>query len=39
MEDHERRDLMKRWARLHGIRSGLGVVGLVALVYAALHRG
>ncbi len=33
------RDIMRRWACLHAIRSALGVVGLLVLTYAALHRG
>jgi hypothetical protein len=39
IDEGERRDLMRRWAGLHGIRSALGLVGLIALVFAALHRG
>jgi hypothetical protein len=35
----EHRALMKRWARLHAVRSLLGLVGLLVLIYAALHRG
>jgi uncharacterized membrane protein len=34
--DDQRRELMQRWARLHGVRSALGTVGLIVLVRAAL---
>jgi hypothetical protein len=37
--DVELPDLMRRWARLHWIRSVAGVGGLLVLIYAGLHRG
>jgi hypothetical protein len=34
--DDERRQLLRRWARLHGVRSALGAAGLILLIRAAL---
>jgi anthrone oxygenase-like protein len=37
--DDERRELMRRWARLHWVRSALGTMGLIVLIRAALDAG
>jgi hypothetical protein len=38
VSDEERRGLLRRWARLHWVRSALGAAGLVVLVGVALAR-
>lgn len=37
--DAERRLLLARWGRLHGLRSACGTLGLLILIRAALDRG
>jgi uncharacterized membrane protein len=36
--DHERRELLRRWGRLHWVRSAWGTAGLLVLIRAALLR-